>query len=261
MNFDYSIPITTYELIAILISLLALIMPLIVWLFKKIFFKTKLELYPTNQLNLLYNESGSYINIDFSLECKYKSAVIKNIETEIIRQCDNKKLELIQSTFRSPAYTLIGGNFVSNNESAHPIKIDVDELKCIFLEESPKDGDIINRLKTIHNNKMNGVEKSETYLLTLQKFKDKKSYNEMYAKLYEELFWKKSKYTMKIIIMYNKNEKLIKEFVFEIDEREAKLFEENVEKALNCRVGNMHGINTIFYCGNKSYIEKIKKAL
>lgn len=258
MNFDFSIPITAYELIAIIISVLALIMPVIVWIIKKIFFKTKLELYPTNQLKLLYNESGSYINIDFSLECKNKSAVIKNIETEIIRESDNKKLELIQSTFRSPSYAMIGNNFVSNNECAHPIKIEVDELRCIFLEEAQKDGEVINRLKEIHDNKMNGVETFETYIRTIQKFKEKESYNEIYAKLYEELFWKKSKYTMKIIIMYNKNEKLEKEFVFEIDEKEAKLFEKNVEKALTCRIGNMFGMNTTFYCGNKSYVEKNK---
>lgn len=256
MNFDFSTPITTYELIAILISIVALIMPIIVWIIKNIFLKTRIKLYPTNQLKLLYNESGSYINIDFSLECKNKSAVIKNIETEIIRECDNKKLELIQSTFKSPAYAMIGNNFVSNNECAHPIKIDVDELRCIFLEEAQKDGEIINRLKNIHDNKMNNFENFDNYVETVKKFKEKESYNQMYAKLYEELFWKKSKYKMKIVIMYNQKEKFVKEFVFEIDEKESKLFEENVEKALICRIGNIYGINTTFYCGNKSYIEK-----
>lgn len=256
MKFDFNVPITTYELVAIAISILALIMPVIIWIIKKIFFKTKLELYPTNQLKLLYNESGSYINIDFSLECKNKSAIIKNIETEIIRESDNKKLELIQSTYRSPAYSMIGNNFVSNNEVAHTIKIDKDELRCIFLEEAQKNAEIINKLKEIHDNKMNGIEIAEDYNKTIQKFKEKASYNEIYAKLYEELFWKKSKYTLKIIIMYNKKQKLVKEFVFEIDEKEARLFEENVEKALVCRIGNRFGVITNFYYGNKSYEEK-----
>ena len=78
MSLDFSIPITGYEFIAIVISILALIMPVIIWIIKNIFIKAKLEIYPTNQLKLLYNESGSYINLDFSIECKYKNVVDYN---------------------------------------------------------------------------------------------------------------------------------------------------------------------------------------
>lgn len=255
MKFDFSVPITGYEIIAIGISILALIIPGIIWILKKFFINTKLEIYPTNQLKLLYNESGSYINIDFSIECKYKNVIIQNIETTITRESDGKKLELIQSIFKSPVYSSIGSNYLSSNETAHPFKIESNGLQNIFLEESNKNSETISKLSEIHNSKLKDFTISNNYDGDIVKFKNKDNYNEMYAKLYEELFWKKGKYTMQLIVKYNKDKQLIKKYYFEIDEKEAKLFENNVEEALLCRLKNIYHIQSIFYYGYKNYVE------
>lgn len=255
MSLDFSIPITGYEFIAIVISILALIMPVIIWIIKNIFIKAKLEIYPTNQLKLLYNESGSYINLDFSIGCKYKNVVVQNIETIITRENDGKKLELIQSTFKSPVYSAIGSNFLSSNETAHPFKIEENGLINIFLEESIKNSETINKLSEIHNNKLKDFIIGDNYDKDFEKFKNKDDYNEMYAKLYEELFWKKGKYEMQLIIKYNKKEQYVKKYIFEINEKESKLFEHNVEEALLCRLKNIYQIPTNFYYGNKNYNE------
>lgn len=77
-----------------------------------------------------------------------------------------------------------------------------------------------------------------------------------YMLSYMKNYFGKKVNIMKIVIMYNKNEKFEKEFVFEIDEKEAEVFEKNVEKALICRIGNCFNMNTSFYYGNKNYIEK-----
>ena len=60
---------------------------------------------------------------------------------------------------------------------------------------------------------------------------------------------------MQLIIKYNKNKQYMKKYIFEIDDKEAKLFEKNVEEALLCRLKNMHNIESIFYFGNKNYNE------
>lgn len=255
MKLDFSVPITGYEFIAIILSILALIMPLIIWIIKTFFVKAKLEIYPTNQLKLLYNESGSYINLDFSIECKHKNVIVQNIETVITRENDGKKLELIQSVFKSPVYSAIGSNFLSSNETAHPFKIEANGLINIFLEESIKNTETINKLSEIHKNKLKDFKINGNYEEDIEKFKHKDDYNVMYAKLYDELFWKKGKYTMQLIIKYNKNKQYMKKYIFEIDDKEAKLFEKNVEEALLCRLKNMHNIESIFYFGNKNYNE------
>lgn len=253
MEIEFKSTITIYECFALIISVFALILPGLITAWKYFFVKTKLKIYPTNQIKLLYNESGSYINIDFSIECKNKSTVIKNIETEIIRKADNKKLELTQTTFRSPSYAVVGNQWVTNNEIAHPMKIDKDELKCIFVEEGQKNGETINKLKEIHENKMNNFTFSNNYENDIKIFKSKPDYTRTYSVLFEELFWKKSDYVMTIIISYGDYSKFKKTFEFEIDEDEEMLFVENVEKALNCRIGNAYNIKTIFYFGNKDY--------
>ena len=255
MSLDFNIPMTGYEFIAIVISIVALLLPAIRWGIKKFLIKTKLEIYPTNQLKLLYNESGSYINLDFSIECKYKNAIVQNIETIITRENDGKKLELIQSTFKSPIYSAIGNNYVSSNEAAHPFKIEENGLTNIFLEESIKSAEIVNKLSEIHNNKLQGFKISNNYEEDIKVFESGNQYNNIYAKLYEELFWKKGKYTMQLIIKYNKNKKMEKKYNFEIDEKEAKLFEANVTEALVCRLKNAYNIPTNFYYGSKNYNE------
>lgn len=255
MELNFNTEITIYEIIAIGLSILSLIIPGIIWIVKKLFINAKLEIYPTNQLKLLYNESGSYINLDFSIECKYKNVVIQNIETTIIRKDDGKKLELIQSIFKSPIYSSIGSNYLSSNETAHPFKIEVNGLQNIFLEESNKNAETIKKLSEIHNYKLKDFTTSNNYDSDIIKFKNKENYNTMYAKLYEELFWKNGKYMMHLVVKYNKNKELIKKYYFEIDEKEAELFEKNVEEALLCRLKKIYQIQTNFYLGNKNYVE------
>lgn len=253
MKFDFSVPMTGYEFIATLIAILALIVPFIEKIITFAFSKTKLQIYPTNQLKLLYNESGSYVTMDFSIFCKGKDCIVQNIEMEIIRKSDGKKLKLVQSYFNSPFHSRSGNTVLSSGEIAHPFMIKKDGIYNVFVEMAQKDSQIINKLNDIHQTKMSFFELSNNYIDDVERFKKIEKYNQYYATIYEEMFWKKSEFALQVIITYNKGEKYIQEYTFEVDEGEEKAFVKNVEEALIGRVKKLYQIPPYFYVGNKSF--------
>ena len=55
---------TPYEIVAICLSSIAILIPFIQWAWKKWICKAKLNYYPTGQAYLYFNHSGSYLRID-----------------------------------------------------------------------------------------------------------------------------------------------------------------------------------------------------
>lgn len=70
MNFNLSQPMTLYELIAIVLSIIALAMQIIPKIYNKFFKKLDLIFIPNRDIKLLFNQSGAYINIDGAFESK-----------------------------------------------------------------------------------------------------------------------------------------------------------------------------------------------
>ena len=104
MNINWTQPITVYELIAIALSTIALIIPLIKNIYHHFIKKLKVDFLPSGMITLFHNRSGSYISLGGVYEVKNKSTTIKEITAKVFRQSDNATLSLIWSTFPSPIY-------------------------------------------------------------------------------------------------------------------------------------------------------------
>ena len=89
-------------------------------------------------ITLFHNRSGSYISLGGVYEVKNKSTTIKEITAKVFRQSDNATLSLIWSTFPSPIYRKVAGNFETSFETAHPFKVDADTLAPAFVEFADK---------------------------------------------------------------------------------------------------------------------------
>ena len=70
MSFDFSTPISAYEFLAIVLAALALIIPIIKWLYNEKIRKVKVNFLPSGMITLYYNRSGSYISIGGVFEAK-----------------------------------------------------------------------------------------------------------------------------------------------------------------------------------------------
>lgn len=133
MIIDFS-KITIYEIFALILSTIAILIPIIQWAWKKWVIKPVLYHLPTGRAFLFINRSGAYIQIEGVFEAKNKPISVKNVTLKVLRVKDDKVLNLRWSTFTSPMSQRMGGNYSSITETAHPIRIDGNSMICAFIE-------------------------------------------------------------------------------------------------------------------------------
>ena len=102
MKFDFSIPMTSYEMLAVVLSIIAILIPIIQMVWKKWITQEKLNFLPMGTAFLYFNQSGSYLRIDGVYESEHKPVSIKQIAVKVTRQKDDRKLNLQWSSFISP---------------------------------------------------------------------------------------------------------------------------------------------------------------
>ena len=79
MEFNFSQPMTSYEFIAIIISIVALLLPFVTKIYYYFFKNIKLKFIPNGQIKLFFNQSGGYIRLYGVYESENRQAIIKNI--------------------------------------------------------------------------------------------------------------------------------------------------------------------------------------
>lgn len=125
---------TPYEIVAICLSVIAILIPLAQWIWKKFIVKAKLNFYPNGKVLLFFNQSGSYVRLDGVFEALKASISIKKLTMKIIRRKDSQELNLAWSVFISPVNQNLMGAYLQNNETAHPFRIEADSIMCAFTE-------------------------------------------------------------------------------------------------------------------------------
>ena len=205
MIIDFS-KITIYELMALCLSLIAILIPIVQWGWKKFVVKPDLKHYPTGRAYLFINKSGSYIRFQGVFEALKKPISIRNISLKIIRKKDDKALNLTWSVLMSPVNQQIVGAYTSVSEIAHPFRIEADSVACAFIEFSDFYGasektlrPYFDRLEeAIHTIDINSISYDEAYkeFVLLDEYKDIKNAME------QEMFWIISEYEMILEVEY-----------------------------------------------------------
>lgn len=121
MKFDFSIPMTSYEMLAVVLSIIAILIPIIQMVWKKWIIQEKLNFLSTGTAFLYFNQSGSYLRIDGVYESVHKPVSIKQIAVKVTRQKDDRKLNLQWSSFISPVNQKMMGNYVQTYGICTPI--------------------------------------------------------------------------------------------------------------------------------------------
>ena len=103
---------STYELVATIIALIALIQPWVIKLWKTLFKRVKIAFIPSGKIKLFYNRSGAYVRVDGVIEAKNQSTIIRDISAKVIRLSDKAELKMDWSSFNTPVYQNIAGNIV-----------------------------------------------------------------------------------------------------------------------------------------------------
>lgn len=249
MKFDFSTPMTTYEFIAMVLSILALVMPVIRWVYDTFIKKLKFDFLPSGMITLFHNKSGSYISFGGVYEAINKSTTIEDISAKVVRKSDNSTLSLTWSIFPSPVYRTVGGNYESSFETAHPFKVDADTLAPAFIEfrnaqtnmEEVSDGilgPVVNASTPIL------FQPNANLLVVDNGVKSLNEYAQAKLALNDHFFWKPDDYEVLLITKHSKGV-LENRFNISLSMEESARLRSNIDNVLRCYVISKGGRVTL----------------
>lgn len=242
MPINFEQPMTTYELIAIILSVLALVFPVLKWVYDKFIKRLKIDFLPSGVITLLHNRSGSYITLGGVYEAKNKSTTIKEISAKVIRKSDNATLSLLWSTFPSPVVRSVAGNYETAFETAHPFKVEADTLAPAFVEFS----NTTSNMTEVSDGILYPVINASTAILSQANIavlaadaavKSLPEYNTAKLALNDYFFWKADAYELVLTTVHSKG-LFDKKYVFQLSADESKSLRSNIDNLLVIHVAN-----------------------
>ena len=259
MTIDFETPMTFYELVGIVLAALALIIPFIKWLYEKWFKRLKIDFLISDLITIYFNKSGSYINLGGVYKADNKTATVKNISAQVIRNCDNAMLNLTWSTFPSPLVKEIGGQYESSFETAHPFSAIADTLTPVFIEFAKEESNVCeeidNIIKDLHGIEYNILNQPDITLdLAIQQIKSNQEYINTKISMYDYFFWKKGTYQVNITTKYDDTQ-FQKIYKFELTEEDLNKLQNNLENMLLVPIANHFNIRLSYYTIRKKIFE------
>lgn len=248
MEVDFS-KITVYEIIALILSFIAIVTPIVQWMWRKWVVKAILNHLPTGKVCACFNRSGSYLKIESVYEALRKPVSVKHIAIKMTRMQDDKKLNQVWSSFWSPVTQNFKGSYSSTIEGAHPFRVEANSITTAFTEfEDPQN--TLNRSIVDFEQKIDFfikdcLDRMYTFPMALEEFKKQSFYSEMRRLLEQEFFWKIGIFKVDLIVKYNETEKMFS-YSFEINERDYEKLRHNLEETLIINIKNAYQVKFDF---------------
>lgn len=245
MEIDFTTPMTFYELLAIILAAIAIIIPIAQAAWKRWVVTPKLNFLPTGRVALFFNQSGSYLRIDGVYEAENKPIAVKNISVTATRKKDGQKLNLAWSSFISPVNQSMVGNYLHTTESAHPFRIEADSITTAFTEfGDPFDsfGKMFRAYTVALFSKIPSIRASKGgYDEAMKQYKKIPEYGNVRKRLENEFFWEIGKYSIDIVAEYGKTNKTF-QYELSVGEYEHNHLAENIDEALLSPLKSAYGI-------------------
>lgn len=250
MRIDFSTPMTFYELLAIVLAAIAIIIPIGQAAYKKWFIKPKLCFFPTGRALLFFNQSGSYIRIDGVYEAENKPITIRKILVKVTRQKDENRINLTWSSFISPVNQNMVGNYLQTTESAHPFRIEADGVTCAFTEFGDMFDSFGKAFKSATDELFNKISEIrctyQDYQSAVAAYKKCPEYENVNKLLCKEFFWEIGKYDIDIEVSCGKANKHFC-YTISVGEHENRVLAENIDESLLSPLKRAYGVS-LNYC-------------
>lgn len=235
MIIDFKTPMTFYELLAIILAAIAIVIPIVQVIWKKWIQKPQLNYISNGKARLLFNQSGSYLQVDGVYEAINKPVSVKKVSIQVNCEKNNDRLNLSWSTFRSPVYQNIAGNALQTTETAHPFRIDANSIMCAFIEFADNfdsfgktfNQETKNLFKSISQIQKEYVEYSEA----LSKYQSSAEYKRVKSIIEKDFFWNIGQYNIELTTFYE-NKSVKYTFTFSISETDYKKLISNIDESL-----------------------------
>lgn len=260
MSINFEQPMTVYEFIAIVLSVLALVIPVVKWAYDKFFKRLKIDFLPSGMITLFHNRSGSYISLGGVYEAKNKPTTIKEISAKVIRKVDNATLSLIWSVFPSPVFRNLAGNCETSFETAHPFKVEADTLAPAFVEFT----NATSNMDEISNDILRPVVDASMPILSQPNIalfaadtgvKALPEYTTAKLALNDHFFWKAGTYEIILTTVHSKGS-FDKKYEFQLSDEESTSIRHNIDNLLVIHVANHFRMSLQMSSVRKEFNEK-----
>ena len=234
MTIDFS-TITIYELLALILAIVALLIPIVPWAWKKWMVKPELKHISTGSATLFFNRCGSYIRVDGVYQANNKPITIEEITIKIIREKDESVLKLRWNNIISPISQNIVGNFALTTVVAHPFRIEADSVVSSFMEFADFSNSTGKEFQPHYDLLIYEAKKasvlSKQYDQAYSNYVISDIYKKASSNLEQYLFWKGGKYK---VILTAKFEKTSVDFhyKFEVTNEDYKMLLHNISEVL-----------------------------
>lgn len=228
---------TTYEFLSLIIAgvalLLSILIPTIQALFRHLR-KTKLDIIPfdANPLTVLFNESGSYIEMKFSIVCTRNDCVIRTISASIMHNDTRTKIKRRWTFLKPINVSWVNAGFqkaqLNGATYVHPIRLTKDSVEPLFVEfgtdlNTSEDALILERdnvLAQLANELGNDA-------ISLDDLKSKAAIAKLSDRFSEQLYWQEGSYELDLAIDFDANKSVSKAFYFELNKKDIIRLKEN----------------------------------
>ena len=230
-----TVVMTVYEKWALVLSVVALLVPLIQWVWKKWIMTAKVKYQPTGQATLFFNQSGSYIRINGVLEAERSAATIKKMSVVLTHERNDRKLKLVWSYLISPVNQNMLGNYLRTTEAAHPFRVEADSVACAFVEYSDPSDSSGKKIRRICSELLPSIQRiasAHPYNEALALFCSSPEYIDAKNNLLSDFFWEFGEYIVVVSVKYGKEKS--KEFSYEfiVTEQNSIELRSNIDESL-----------------------------
>jgi len=243
------IVMTVYEKWALILAGLALLIPLIQWIWKKWITTAKMKYYPTGQASLFFNQSGSYIRFNGVLESERKAVTIRKLSLVLTRKHDERKLNLVWSYLISPVNQSMLGNYMQTTEAAHPFRVEADSVACAFVEYSdPSDSSGI-KIRKICSSLIPSIQQyasGRSFDEALVAFSKSPEYIDAKNSILSEFFWEIGKYSADIKVEYDKQKSKTFAYEFTVTEQNSMDLRNNIDESLIAKLKERYMMSLAF---------------
>lgn len=243
------IVMTVYEKWALILSGLALLIPLLQWIWKKWIVNAKVRYYPTGQATLFFNQSGSYIRLNGVLEAERKAATIKKLSLVLTRKRDDRKLNLVWSYLISPVNQSMLGNYVQTTEAAHPFRVEADSVACAFVEYSDPSDSSGKKIRKICADMVPLIlqtAQNHTYDEALADYSKSPEYIDAKNNLLGEFYWEIGKYMVDVFVEYDRRQTKSFSLDFAVSEQDYLDLRSNIDEALIAKLKEFYRVQWAF---------------
>jgi len=243
-------------LVAIIISVLTgIIIPVARYFIQKYYLRAKITVIPFSKTTFLYNASGSYVKMKFSLDCRNQDVVVNNIKVSLSTNRKTGKSETLSldwDNFEPVAFTWVGSsmsNSINSMAFARPVKVAKNAVEPFIVEFANINQDAVNDLSAlrekrrnsiyaVHDAKQKEASQENNWFdwrlseVVVDTFRKTAEYTELQNDYIKYFFWEIGEYSIELTINYNDNQVLTERYVVTIDSTDEAKMRENVDSII-----------------------------